>query len=100
MSWSSTPPLLPVSSPVRPLSTPWNGVSPTRSSSPAREPVNSRISTLAKTIRAAVPKSTRVVIGSGATAGNLATLLDFADSVIVGTGVKVDNNPSNRVDST
>jgi hypothetical protein len=49
-------------------------------------------------VRAAVPKGSRVVIGSGATVGNLATLVDFADSVIVGSGVKVDNDPSNRVD--
>jgi membrane complex biogenesis BtpA family protein len=51
-----------------------------------------------KAVRAAVPKGTRVVIGSGATVGNLATLVDFADSVIVGSGVKVDNDAGNRVD--
>ena len=52
----------------------------------------------ARAIRSAVPKGTRVVIGSGASAGNLARLLEFADTVIVGSGVKVDNDASNRVD--
>jgi len=51
-----------------------------------------------RAIRSAVPKGTRIVIGSGASAGNLARLMDFADSVIVGSGVKVDNHASNRVD--
>jgi hypothetical protein len=51
-----------------------------------------------KAVRAAVPKGTRVVAGSGATASNLAKLVDFADSVIVGSAVKVDNDAHNRVD--
>lgn len=51
-----------------------------------------------KVVRSAVPKGTRVVAGSGATVGNLARLVEFADSVIVGSGVKVDNDASNRVD--
>ncbi len=49
-------------------------------------------------VRAAVPKGTRVVVGSGANVANLSRLMDFADSVIVGSGVKVDNDASNRVD--
>jgi hypothetical protein len=51
-----------------------------------------------KAVRSAVPKGTRVVVGSGAAVGNLSHLLDFADSVIVGSGVKVDNQADNRVD--
>jgi membrane complex biogenesis BtpA family protein len=52
----------------------------------------------ARAIRTAVPKGTRVVIGSGANAGNLGRLLELADTVIVGSGIKVDNDASNRVD--
>jgi hypothetical protein len=51
-----------------------------------------------KAVRSSVPKGTRVVVGSGAAVGNLPRLLDFADSVIVGSGVKVDNAADNRVD--
>ncbi len=53
---------------------------------------------VAREIRAALPKGMRVVIGSGANVGNLARLVDLADTLIVGSGVKVDNDPSNRVD--
>lgn len=49
-------------------------------------------------IRAAVPADTRVVIGSGAKVDNLSKLLDVADSVIVGSAVKVDGDANNRVD--
>jgi len=49
-------------------------------------------------IRAAVPADTRVVIGSGAQVDNLSKLLDVADSVIVGSAVKVGGDANNRVD--
>ena len=49
-------------------------------------------------VRSALPKGIRVVVGSGANVGNLARLIDLADSVIVGSGVKVDNDANNRVD--
>lgn len=52
----------------------------------------------AKLIRAAVPKETRLVIGSGATLANLAVLADVADTFIVGTAVKRDGQASNPVD--
>jgi hypothetical protein len=52
----------------------------------------------ARAIHTAVPKGTRVVIGSGANAGNLSRLLELADTVIVGSGIKVDNDAGNRVD--
>ncbi len=46
----------------------------------------------------ALPKGTRVVIGSGASVGNLLRLVELADTVIVGSGIKVDNDATNRVD--
>ena len=49
-------------------------------------------------ISAAVPKGTRVVVGSGANPGNLQGLLEVADSVIVGSALKADNHPANPVD--
>lgn len=49
-------------------------------------------------VRASVPKNIRVVIGSGASVGNLAKLMDVADTVIVGSAVKVDGDANNRVD--
>jgi uncharacterized protein len=49
-------------------------------------------------IASAVPKGTRVVIGSGAAPGNLGRLLEIADTVIVGSALKVDNDPRNAVD--
>jgi membrane complex biogenesis BtpA family protein len=53
----------------------------------------------ARAVRSALPKGTRVVIGSGANSGNLARLVELADTVIVGSGVKVDNDAGNRVDA-
>jgi len=38
------------------------------------------------------------VIGSGASAENLSRFLDVADSVIVGSSIKVDGDARNRVD--
>lgn len=52
----------------------------------------------AATIAGAVPKGTRVVVGSGATTGNLGRLLEVADTVIVGSALKADNDPGQPVD--
>ncbi len=49
-------------------------------------------------VRASVPQDTRVVIGSGASIDNLAGLMDVADTVIVGSAIKVDGDANNRVD--
>lgn len=48
--------------------------------------------------RAAAPKDTRLVVGSGATTGNLGNLMTQADTVIVGSALKADNDARNRVD--
>lgn len=53
----------------------------------------------ASVVRAAVPRDTRVVIGSGATVDNLSSLTGAADSVIVGSSIKVDGHAHNRVDA-
>ena len=39
-----------------------------------------------------------LVIGSGANVDNLPRLLDAADTVIVGSSIKVDGDADNRVD--
>lgn len=49
-------------------------------------------------IREAIPEGTRLVIGSGATARNLGDLLSVADTVIVGSALKIDGDAQNRVD--
>ena len=49
-------------------------------------------------VRAAIPRETRLVIGSGASAENLSRLMDVADSVIVGSALKMGGDPHNRVD--
>ncbi len=49
-------------------------------------------------VRAAVPDGTRVVIGSGATPSSLAGLMAFADTVIVGSALKVDGDARQPVD--
>lgn len=54
----------------------------------------------ARTVRDAVPKDTRMVIGSGADASNLGSLTELADSVIVGTSIKFDADARNRVDAS
>jgi membrane complex biogenesis BtpA family protein len=51
----------------------------------------------AKMIADAVP-GTRVVVGSGASPDNLATMLSVADSVIVGSHIKLDGTADNRPD--
>jgi hypothetical protein len=52
----------------------------------------------ARLARAAVPKETRIVIGSGAAAGNVARLIEVADTIIVGSSIKVDSSPARPVD--
>lgn len=52
----------------------------------------------ARTVRDAVPDGTRVAVGSGATADNLAALLDVVDTVIVGSSIKVDGDANERPD--
>lgn len=49
-------------------------------------------------IGAAVPAGVRVVIGSGATVENLDRLLEVADTVIVGSAIKIDGDATNRPD--
>lgn len=49
-------------------------------------------------VKEAVPEETRVVIGSGANPDNLSTLLEAADTVIVGSALKIDGDARNRVD--
>lgn len=51
----------------------------------------------AKEVRAAVPEA-RIVIGSGASASNLPQLIEVADTVIVGSDLKVDGIATNRPD--
>ncbi|MCI0543108.1 MAG: BtpA/SgcQ family protein [Actinobacteria bacterium] len=49
-------------------------------------------------VRVAVPAGTPVVVGSGADSSNLASFMTVADSVIVGSSLKHDGDPRNRVD--
>jgi membrane complex biogenesis BtpA family protein len=52
----------------------------------------------ARRILEAVPEGTRIVAGSGTTPENLSRTLEVADTVIVGSSVKVDGHADNRVD--
>lgn len=52
----------------------------------------------ARRIHDAVPKGTRIVAGSGTTPTNLSRTLEVADTLIVGSSVKVDGHADNRVD--
>ncbi len=52
----------------------------------------------ATVIKASIPASTPLVIGSGADVTNLGRLLQVADAVIVGSSLKVDQDPRNPVD--
>lgn len=52
----------------------------------------------AMTVRAAMPRETRLVIGSGASAENLSGLMEVADAVVVGSALKVGGDPNDRVD--
>jgi membrane complex biogenesis BtpA family protein len=49
-------------------------------------------------VRSAVPNGTRVVIGSGADIENLPRLLDVADTIIVGSSIKIDGVATGSVD--
>ena len=49
-------------------------------------------------VRAAVGDRMRVVVGSGATADNLEELTSFADTVIVGSSLKLDGEARHSVD--
>ncbi len=55
---------------------------------------------VARVVRSSVPKETRVVIGSGATTANLGSLLESADTVIVGSSLKADGLATSKVDPT
>lgn len=50
-------------------------------------------------IRESVPKDTRLVVGSGASTQNLPELLEYADTVIVGSSLKADGDAHNQVDT-
>ncbi len=52
----------------------------------------------AKVVRDSVPRGTRLVAGSGVTADNLDAILSVIDTVIVGSSLKVDGDPSQRPD--
>ncbi len=49
-------------------------------------------------VRSVIPKGTRLVIGSGAEVGNLAQLVEVADSVIVGSSLKADGKAGSPLD--
>ncbi|MGB7860938.1 MAG: BtpA/SgcQ family protein [Acidimicrobiia bacterium] len=49
-------------------------------------------------VKTNIPKETRLVIGSGANTSNLSQLTEVADTVIVGTALKIDSQAANRVD--
>jgi uncharacterized protein len=51
-----------------------------------------------RSVRTQLPDGFRVVIGSGATPENLGQLVDFADTVIVGSALKLEGNPTEAVD--
>lgn len=53
---------------------------------------------LARDIAEAVPSGTRIVVGSGAAVENLESLLTVADTVIVGSSIKIDGQAENRPD--
>jgi membrane complex biogenesis BtpA family protein len=53
---------------------------------------------LARRVRAVIPAGIRMVVGSGATSDNLDALIDVADTVIVGSHIKVDGRAANRPD--
>jgi uncharacterized protein len=48
--------------------------------------------------RSAIPKGTRLVIGSGAGVDNLGRLVEVADTVIVGSSLKVDGSANSPLD--
>lgn len=52
----------------------------------------------ARSVKESVPGGTRIVVGSGATTSNLDSLLAAVDTVIVGSSIKVNGDPSKRPD--
>jgi membrane complex biogenesis BtpA family protein len=52
----------------------------------------------ARNVKAAVPDGSRIVIGSGATVRNMDRLLSVADTIIVGSAIKVEGDAANRPD--
>lgn len=52
----------------------------------------------AKRVRDAAPPRTRLVIGSGAGVDNMDALLDVADTIIVGSSIKIDGDAASRPD--
>ncbi len=52
----------------------------------------------ARSVKTAVPDDFRVVIGSGATVHNMDRLLSVADTIVVGSALKVDGEAANRPD--
>jgi membrane complex biogenesis BtpA family protein len=48
--------------------------------------------------RSVLPKGVRLVIGSGAGVDNLGSLADVADTIIVGSSLKIDGNANERID--
>lgn len=53
---------------------------------------------VAHTVRSAIPKGTRLVIGSGASVANMGRLLEVADTLIVGSSLKTDGQATSPVD--
>ncbi len=49
-------------------------------------------------VRSVIPEGTRLVIGSGAGIGNLGRLAEVADTVIVGSSIKIDGLATSPVD--
>lgn len=54
----------------------------------------------AKVVRDAAPPGTRLVIGSGAAVDDLGSLVEVADTIIVGSSIKVDGDARGRPDPT
>jgi hypothetical protein len=52
----------------------------------------------ARLVRESVPEGMRVVAGSGVSIGNIDRLLGAVDTIIVGSSIKVDEDPNNRPD--
>jgi uncharacterized protein len=53
---------------------------------------------VARDVREAVTDDVRVVAGSGVAASNIDPLLQWVDTVLVGSSIKVDGNPNQRPD--
>jgi membrane complex biogenesis BtpA family protein len=53
---------------------------------------------IARDVRRAVADDIRVVAGSGVATGNIDPLLEWVDTILVGSSIKADANPNNRPD--